>query len=104
VTKTIHISVPHRLTPDEVRARLTKGLSDFRASPASKMGKLEESWQGQNLHLTATVMGQSITGRVEPRVNTVEVDIDLPWALAMFAPTVQKEVENRGRLMLEEKK
>jgi hypothetical protein len=48
-------------------------------------------------------MGQSVTGRVEPKENTVEIDIDLPWAFAMFAGKVTKEVEQQGRLLLEEK-
>ncbi len=104
MAKTIHISVPHRLTPEQVRERIQKGINDFRASPASKMGTLDENWQGQSLHLTAKVMAQSIAARVEPRDNTVEIDIDLPWALAMLAGTITKEVEQQGRFLLEEKK
>jgi hypothetical protein len=104
VTKSIHISVPHRLTPELVHERLQKGITDFRASPASKMGMLEDKWEGQTLHLTAKMMGQSIDARVEPRANSVEIDVDLPWAMAMLAGTITKELEQRGRLLLEEKK
>lgn len=102
--KTIHISVPHHRTPEDVRARLEKGLADFRASPMSKMATLQESWEGQTLNLKASVMAQSVTARVEPRPNSVEIDIDLPWAFAMLAGKIQKEVEEKGRLLLEDQK
>lgn len=102
--KSIHLSLPHRLSVPEIRTRLEQGLTDFRASSLSKMVLLEDTWQGDALHVTARTMGQRITARLEPRPDTVEIEIDLPWAFAMFAGAVQQEVEQKGTRLLEEKK
>ena len=81
-----------------------KGLIDFRASPLSKSATLTEAWQGDSLHLQAHAVGQTITGRVHIQPSTVDVEVDLPWALAMFAGKITKGIEQEGRKMLEEKK
>ena len=49
-------------------------------------------------------MGQTITGRVHVQPSTVEVEVDLPWALAMLAGKITRGIEQEGRKMLEEKK
>ncbi len=102
--KLLHISLAHRLSVAEVRTRLNKGLADFRASSLTRMVLLEDTWQGDNLHITASTMGQRIAARIEPRPDTVEIEIDLPWAFAMFAGAVQQEVEQKGTKLLEEQK
>jgi hypothetical protein len=33
--------------------------------------------------------------------ETVEVEVELPWALRLLAETVQKRIGKQGRLMLE---
>jgi len=103
MSKSIHISIPHQLTVPEVRARLTKGMTDFRTSPMSKMAALQENWQGDVLHLTANSMGQNITGRIEVKDRTVDVYVDLPMIFAMFASKVKGEIEQHGRKLLEKK-
>jgi len=104
MARTLRISIPHRLTPQEVRARLEKGLTDFRGSSFSKSATLSENWQGDSLHLEARAMGQTINGRVHIQPTTVDVEVDLPWALAMLAGKITKGIETEGRKMLEEKK
>ena len=95
------ISIPHRLTPDEVRARLQKGLADFRVHPAAKNITIADEWQGDQLNLRTTVMSQTVTGRVQINPTTVDVSIDLPWMFAMFAGKIRQEVEQQGTKLLE---
>ena len=103
MSKTIHISLPHQLTPAEVKSRLAKGITDFRASPMSKMAALSESWQGDVMHLSASAMSQTITGRITVMDKSVEIDVDLPLIFALLAGRVKGEIEQQGRKLLEKK-
>ena len=103
MAKSITVSIPHRLTPAEIRSQLTRALADFRAAPVSKMAVISETWDGDNVHQSAKVMGQTVTGRIEIKPEVVMVHVNLPRAFAMFAGKVQGEIEQRGRRLLEKK-
>ena len=101
--KTIIISIPHRLTQDEARTRLQKGLTDLKAQHARSIAQVEESWNGNQMSFTLTAMGQSMTGRMDVQPSAVKLEIDLPWLLAVFAEKLRPQIEQEGRKMLEDK-
>jgi hypothetical protein len=49
------------------------------------------------------MLGQSVAGRVDVMEKSVRIELDLPWALAVLAETLQRRVRNAGRLLLEQK-
>jgi hypothetical protein len=102
--KTITITIPHRLSQDECRARLQKGITDLKAQHAASIAQVAETWSGNQMSFKLTAMGQAITGRVDVQPSAVKLDIDLPWMLAMFAEKFRPRIEQEGRKMLEEKK
>ena len=102
--KTISISVPHRLTQDEARTRLQKGLTDLKAQHAASIAQVAESWNGNEMNFRLTAMGQAITGRVDVQPSSIKLDIDLPWLIAAFAEKFRPRIEQEGRRMLEDKK
>ena len=102
--KTISISIPHRLTQEEARSRLQKGLTDLKAQHAASIAQVSETWNGNQMSFRLTAMGQAITGRVDVLPSTIKLDIDLPWLLAAFAEKFRPRIEQEGRKMLEEKK
>ena len=101
--KTITITIPHRLTQQEARARLQKGITDLKAQHAASIAQVSETWNGDQMSFRLTAMGQSITGRVDVQPSAIKLDIDLPWLLAAFAEKIKGQVEQRGRQMLEKK-
>ena len=102
--KTITVTIPHRLTQAEARARLQKGLTDLKAQHAASIAQVAETWDGDRMSFKLTAMGQAITGRVDVQPSAVKLDIDLPWLLAAFAEKFRPRIEQEGRRMLEEKK
>jgi len=102
--KTITITIPHRLTQQEARQRLQKGLTDLKAQHAASIAQVSESWNGDQMSFRLTAMGQSITGRVDVQPSAIKLDIDLPWLLAAFAEKFRPRIEQEGRRMLEDKK
>jgi hypothetical protein len=101
--KTITVTIPHRLTQDQARARLQKGIADLKAEHAKSIAQVDETWTGNQLSFKLAAMGQSVTGHVDVQPSAIKLDIDLPWMLAMFAEKFRPKIEEEGRKMLENK-
>jgi hypothetical protein len=100
-TRTITISIPHKLTQDEARRRIQSGIADAQKQFVGKLTRIEESWADNHLEFKFAALGQPITGRLDVLPSSINVSIDLPWLLAMLADKIKPEVEQRGRKLLE---
>lgn len=103
MAKTVTISLPHDLTQAEARARLEKGLAEFRTSHASRLGQVQERWTDNTLDFDLHAAGQQITGKLDVLPHEVKLAVNLPWMLALLAQRFTKQVETEGRKMLEKK-
>ncbi len=102
-TKTVNLSVPHRLSIDEARTRIQNTLSGLKSQHAAKLAQVDERWSGNHMDFRLAVMGQAVTGRVDVGERTVDLAVDLPWILAMFADKLRGEVQREGTKLLEKK-
>ena len=103
MSKTISITVPHKLSQDEARMRLVNGIADLKGKYGDKVANMQETWNGNQMAFRLSTMGQAITGRVEVQPSAVKLDVDLPWMLAMLAGKFRPQVEQEARRMLESK-
>jgi hypothetical protein len=103
VNKTITITIPHKLTVEEVKARLNNGIADAKRNFAGQVGTVQEVWNGDRMDFRLAAMGQQVTGRVDVTASDLRFQIDLPWMLAMIADRVRGTIEDQGRKMLEKK-
>ena len=102
-TKSVKVSIPHRLTREEASRRLRTGMADLRQQYASSIARMDDRWTGDHMDLKATAFGQSITGRIDVRDNAVDVEVDLPWLFAVLADKVKGQVAQAGQRWLEKK-
>jgi hypothetical protein len=102
-TKTINLSIPHRLSTDEARTRIQNTIAGLKNQHAARLAQVEERWTGNHMDFRLGVMGQFVTGRVDVSERSVDLAIDLPWILAMFADKVRGEVQREGTKLLEKK-
>ncbi len=102
-TKTINLSIPHRLSQAEARTRIQNTLTGLKSQHAAKLAQVDERWTGDHMDFRLAVMGQSVTGRVEVGAKAVDLAIDLPWVLAMFAEKLRGKVQREGTKLLEKK-
>jgi hypothetical protein len=100
-SKTITISIPHKLTQEEARRRIQAGITDARKQFMGKMTQVEDHWTENHLEFKFAALGQPITGRLDVLPSSINVSVDLPWLLAMLADKIKPEVEQRGRKLLE---
>ncbi len=101
--KTISLSIPHRLSSDEARSRIQSTLSGLKNEHSARLAQIDERWSGNHMDFRLAVMGQSVTGRVDIRDSTVDLAIDLPWILAVFAEKIRAQVQREGTKLLEKK-
>ncbi len=102
-TKTVNLSIPHRLSQDEARTRIQNTLAGLKSQHAARLAQVEERWTANHMDFQLAVMGQAVTGRIDVRDNAVDLAIDLPWILAMFAEKLRGEVQKEGTKLLEKK-
>jgi putative polyhydroxyalkanoate system protein len=102
-SKTITVTLPSHLGPAETKRRLQDGVQKLRTQFAGQIASVEETWTDDRMNFKVTAMGQTVTGRLDVQAESVRVELDLPWMLAMIADKVKAEIEKRGRLLLEKK-
>lgn len=103
MSKTVVLSFPHELTQAEAKARIEKGIDDLRTGFASRISHLEQRWVENHLDFELGAAGQHVAGRLDVLPHEIKLEVDLPWMLAMVAGKFTKEVEQRGRKMLEKR-
>ena len=102
-TKKLTLSIPHRLGEAEAASRLRAGVTDYRTRFGDKLAQVDDRWDpaGRRMDFRLGVMGQFVTGNVLVRPETVDLEVELPWILAMLAETIRGKVEQEGRKLLE---
>lgn len=101
--KTVTVTIPHRLGAVEARRRLQQGITQLRTQYAGQVASIEERWEADHMEFQAGLLGQTLTGRLDVQAESVRVELDLPWMLAVLAEKIRGEVEQRGRKLLEKK-
>jgi len=100
MSRTISITVPHRLTQAEVRTRIAKGIMDAQRDHAGKFSKLEHNWKDNHLDFDLGILGQSVSGAVDVNPSDVVVNITLPWMLAAFADKIKPQIKAQADKLL----
>lgn len=93
-------SIPHRLTRDEARRRIQSEIANLRQQHGHLLHNLNETWTGDRLDFSMSAMGQSIRGNLVVGDRAVDIEVELPWLLAMLAGPVKQRVEREGQLLL----
>ena len=103
MSRTISMTIPHRLTQDEVRSRIEKGITDAQRDHAGKFSKLEHNWKDNHLDFDVGVLGQSVSGAADVNASDVVVHIKLPWMLAAFADKIKPQLRAQADKLLADK-
>src|SRR5688572_4737640 len=103
MAKPLIVDIPHDLGRDQARSRLQKGFGRIREQFGVSTVAFDERWEGDRLFFSAAAIGQKITGRVDVMEESVRIELDLPWGLAMLAEKLQGRIRKAGVLLLEKK-
>ena len=90
------VTIPHKLTKDGATATIRP-----KTLFGEKFVVLTDDWNGDHLDFKASLLGQTTTGTVDVGENSVRLEIQLPWMLALLANKAKAIVQKQGQLMLE---
>ncbi len=103
MTKPLVVSIPHSLGKGEARRRLHTGVTQLKSQIGDKFGSVEERWTDDRMSFKVAVMGQTVEGHLDVAEDSVRVEVQLPWILAMMAEKAKGYIQKQGTLMLEKK-
>ena len=97
----MRVPIPHSLGREEARRRLMARSGEIAGLVPGGMAEVTATWPSDDrMDLCVKAMGKSVDGYVEISDSAVTVVIDLPPALALFAPMVRGAVENNAQKLL----
>ncbi len=106
MAKPITVNLPHKLGRAEARRRIEDGFGKMRSQFGGGMGAMfsfQENWEGDRLLFEGGGLGQKISGRLDVRDDSVEIQVDLPEMLAAIADRITGTLKQEGQKLLEKK-
>jgi hypothetical protein len=100
MSNVLTINVPHQLSRAEVKRRLDEGLAQGEQQFGTFAAHVSRHWEGDTLHLTLSVAGQTVSGKALVEDRQVHIELVLPWMLGMLAGAVRQGIEQHGRKLL----
>jgi hypothetical protein len=99
-TKPLIVSIPHNLGKAEAMRRLQTGVGKIHGQFGASLASLEENWNGDRMDFQVGALGQTITGHLDVADDVVNVEVQLPWVLALAAEKARNFIRRQGQLLL----
>lgn len=109
MSRPVTVTIPHALGKDEARRRIDEGFGKMQQQMKSSLGPMgamisfQNRWEGDRLVFEGGGMGQKMTGRLDVRADSVEIQVDVPDMLAAIADKVVGKLKTEGQKLLEKK-
>jgi len=97
----LNIEVPHALDQEEASRRLKDRFGQIKEKHAGQISDLEERWDGDTLDFSFKTYGVQIKGTVTSGPSEVKVQTKLPLAAMMFKGTIEKQLGDELRSVLQ---
>jgi hypothetical protein len=97
------VTIPHRLGQAEAVRRLKSGLEGARQHLSRLLAVEEEAWSDHQLRFRVRALGQVAHGTIDVEDDHVQLEVMLPWLLALLAYKIRPAIGAQGRTMLEKK-
>jgi hypothetical protein len=106
MSRPVKVTIPHSLGKDEARRRIDEGFGKMQQQMTGGVGMLvsfSQHWDGDRLNFEGGGLGQKMTGRLDVRADSVDLELDLPEMLAAIADRIAGRVRAEGQKLLEKK-
>lgn len=103
MSKPLTVTIPHQLGKQGAKSRIQEGLGKARSQLGGMGATVEESWTEDQMAFRVAVMGQTLTGRIDIQEDSANVEVDLPWALALLGGKIRDRLQQQGTLLLTKK-
>ena len=100
----VEVELPHKLGREEARRRIGNNVHKLRDHIPGGAAQVESRWNGDQLSLDITAMGQTVAALIDVEEAKVRCRVMLPGMLSFFAGPIEAALNAKGRdLLLEDK-
>jgi hypothetical protein len=96
----INLSVPHNLSQDDAKNRITSAIADCRTNFAGPLSNVTECWTGYTNAFSFKAMGFFVSGQLHVQPGQLHVQIHLPLAAYPCKPRIECEILAHVRQLL----
>lgn len=91
------VSIPHKQTQIEAITHIKRILNESRSQMAAHLADVKEEWQGNVLSFAFTAQKQRISGTLEVRDHSFELDAKLPLMMRLFEAKIEKMIQEESK-------
>jgi hypothetical protein len=92
--------VPHKLGTEEAKRRITQLITDTKEQFGSMISDVGESWSDNTDDFSFRAMGLAVSGQLQVEANSVQIEINFPFAALPFKSRVEKEILSHAQALL----
>jgi hypothetical protein len=96
----INLSIPHQLSRDEARERVSRLIAEGRAQASDHISDVAETWNGYVDTFSFRARGFSIAGKLDVQPAQLVMELDLPFAAFPFKARIEQEMRERAQRLL----
>jgi len=96
----LSLSIPHTLTREEALSRVKQLLSRIQEEQKGTISNVQENWNGANGNFSFTAKGFNIAGTIQVKENEVQLESDLPFAVALFKGQIASMITEKATALL----
>ena len=96
----MQFKLQHGQTQAAATVRIKKALMEHRAQILQNATDVEERWEGNVFHFTATVQGTKLSGSLTVSDKEFDIELKLPLMYRMFEGRIKKAIEEQARGLL----
>ena len=96
----LKMNIPHQLEQQEALQRVKGLLGKLRQDQKDEISNLHEDWQGDTGKFKFTARGFDISGVINVQPGQVNIDANLPFAVALFKGKIKQVIDTNARALL----
>jgi hypothetical protein len=100
MTKSIVLTVPHRLGREEASARAREGMEKLRRQYLDKVARAEIVWTGDVARVTVEALGQTALATVAIFDDHARIELRLPGLLGMLSGKIRNLAQRNAEDVL----
>jgi hypothetical protein len=103
MARPISVSIPHELGAVEAKKRIDDGFVRLMSQVGQGMAKIDKTWTGDRMAFTVQAIGQTVTGHLDVKPQTIDLELYLPAFLAAIADKIKGRLRKEGQILLGKK-
>ncbi len=89
MSNAIVITLPHNLGAQEAKRRIAERMEHLRRDYLDKLAYSEVNWKDDTADVRVVAFGQTVTARILVTNDSLRIEVQLPWILAVLTGKIQ---------------